>query len=246
MAMNHQRDGWLLMVGMAGALTGCGPKTGGGSAVAPLDPVQACLQSTDPASGIDACKTALASNPDNGPLHRRMGLLRLKSGSLKAARQAYQVAFQEDSRDSEAQFGLGLTLEAIGEPDANKQKLQAAERSPAVIDTFRKYGFAEPDLLTFDTAPRLTKVVNPEHASPYVPKIALDRDLGVDVKCLVSAAGALHDCKAITPLAPSQADFGPAAVKIVSLCKVEPAKNKGAPVNDAPILISYVFAKTSA
>ena len=32
------------------------------------------------------------------------------------------------------------------------------------------------------------------------PKIALARDLGIDVKCLVGTSGQVHDCKVITPL----------------------------------------------
>ncbi|MEI9889590.1 MAG: hypothetical protein WDN45_02190 [Caulobacteraceae bacterium] len=55
--------------------------------------------------------------------------------------------------DAEAEFGLGLTLESAGEQDGALKKLDAATRDPSVIDAFRKYGFSEQDLMTFDTPP---------------------------------------------------------------------------------------------
>src|SRR6185312_1598610 len=118
------------------ALAACGPGKGGGQA-AQLSPAQACLQSLDPATGVDARKQALAASPNDPALRRRIALLRLKSGQLKAARQAYQVARSEDANDAEAQFGYGLTLQTIGEAGGNVDKLAAATRDPTVVDRFR-------------------------------------------------------------------------------------------------------------
>jgi hypothetical protein len=77
------------------------------------------------------------------------------------------------------------------------------------------------------------------------PNISLQRDLGIDVKCLVGTGGQIHDCKVLTPLPADQAPFADAARKIVVLSKVTPAKNKGAPVADAPVLLTMVFTKNA-
>jgi hypothetical protein len=235
----------LILAGMAAlaGLQACGPAKGGGQAQA--SPAQVCLHSLDPTAGVDACKQALAASSDDAALHRRMAMLRLKSGSLKAARQAYQVARSEDPSDAEAQFGYGLTIQTTGEAGGNKDKLAAAKRDPSVIDRFRSYGFEAPDLMVYDTEPRVVDGPSGAQIRPLVPRLALTRDLAVDVKCLVGRAGRLHDCKVVTPLAPDRAPFGDAAKAIVMMSKVTPAKNKGAPVSDAPVLLTMVFTKTA-
>jgi hypothetical protein len=237
-----------LMVVGAAALVGlqaCGPAKGGGRA-AQLSPAQTCLQTLDPKVGVDACKAAMATSPNDPALRRRIALLRLKSGSLAAARQAYQIARSQDPNDAEAQFGYGLTLQIIGQAGGNVDKLAAATRDPAVVDRFRKYGFDEPDLMTYDTEPKIVGGPSDAKIAPLIPKIALAKDLGVDVKCLVGTTGRIHDCKVITPLPADQAPFADAAKAIVVMSKVTPAKNKGAPVADAPVLLTMVFTKTDA
>lgn len=210
----------------------------------PLTPVQACLATLDPVQGVDLCKTAIAQNQQDAALRRRMGLLRLKGHSLPSARQSYQIARSLDAKDAEAQFGLGLTLEAIGEPKANVQKSEAAARDPTVVDRFRKYGIPELDLMTFDTAPAIVAVPGPGKFNPLLPRLSLARELGVDVKCQVGLKGQLHDCNVITPLQPGQEPYGEAAKKILVMTKVKPAYDKGAPIADAPIVLTFVFEPT--
>jgi hypothetical protein len=188
----------------------------------------------------------MATSPNDPAQRRRIALLRLKSGSLIAARQGYQVARSEDPSDAEAQFGYGLTLQIRGEPGGNVDKLAAATRDPTVVDRVRKYGFEDADLMTYDTEPKIVGGPPEERIAPLIPKIALSRDLGVDVKCLVGTRGQLHDCKVVTSLPSDQASFAEAAKTIVVMSKVTPAKNKGAPVADAPVLLTMVFTRTAA
>jgi hypothetical protein len=240
--------GRIVLIAMSAAaltaLQACGPAKGGQTTQ--LSPAQTCLQTLDPKAGVDACKAALATNQSDPALRRRIAVLRLKSGSLAAARQAYQIARSEDPNDAEAQFGYGLTLQTIGEAGGNVDKLAAATRDPSVIDKFRKYGFDEPDLMTYDTEPKTVGGPSDAKIAPLIPKISLAKDLGVDVKCLVGTTGRIHDCKVITPLPADKAPFADAAKAIVVMSKVTPAKNKGAPVADAPVLLTMVFTKTEA
>lgn len=224
-------------------LGGCGQGKGGASAQ--LTPAQACLQSLDPATGVDSCKEAMTAAPNDPALRRRIALLRLKGGQLAAARQAYQIARSQDANDAEAQFGYGLTLQTIGQAGGNVDKLAAAERDPTVIDKFRKYGFSEPDLMTYDTEPKIVAGPSLAKVATMTPKLSLGRDLGLDVKCLVSAAGKLHDCNVLTKVPTEQQPFADAAKQIVALSRVSPARNKGAPVADAPVLLTMVFTKTA-
>jgi tetratricopeptide (TPR) repeat protein len=226
------------------ALQACGPAKGGQGAQ--LSPAQICLQTLDPATGVEACKQALTASPNDPALRQRIALLRLKSGSLAAARQAYQIARSQDPNDAEAQFGYGLTLQTIGQAGGNVDKLAAATRDPTVVDRFRKYGFDEPDLMTYDSEPKVVGGPSDARIAAMTPKGALARGLGIDVKCLVGTTGKVHDCKVITPLPADKAAFGDAAKQIVMLSKVTPARNKGAPVADAPVLLTMVFTKTGA
>jgi len=243
-----RRIAWLV-VGAAAlvGLQACGQSQGGGKGggQAQLSPAQTCLQSLDPATGVDACKQAMISSPDDPALRRRVALLRLKGGSLAAARQAYQIARSQDPNDAEAQFGYGLTLQTIGQAGGNVDKQAAATRDPTVVDKFRKYGFEEPDLMTYDTEPKIVAGPPDSRIAELTPKIALQRDLGMDVKCLVGTSGKIHDCKVLTAVPADKAAFADAAKQIVVLSKVKPARNKGAPVADAPVLISMVFTKTA-
>jgi tetratricopeptide (TPR) repeat protein len=224
------------------SLEGCGPAGKAGSDVAQLPPAQACLRATDAAQGLDACKSAIATDQNNAAFRRRMGLLRLKSHALSAARQSYQIAISlSPNYDAEAEFGLGLTLEAIGEPKANLRKLEAVEHDPAVIDRFRKYGISDLDLMTFDTAPQVVGGQSPEKDKAMVPKQPLPQGLTVDVRCQAGLTGKLHDCAVISPIRPDQAVFGEAAKTILATTRVKPARNKGAPIADAPIVLTYVF-----
>lgn len=223
-------------------LGGCGQAKGGASAQ--LTPAQACLQSLDPATGVDSCKEAMTASPNDPALRRRLALLRLKGGQLSAARQAYQIVRSQDPNDAEAQFGYGLTLQTIGQAGGNVDKLAAAQRDPTVVDKFRKYGFSEPDLMTYDTEPKIVAGPSLQRVASMTPKAALAKDLGLDVKCLVSTAGKLHDCNVLTKVPAEQQPFADAAKEIVALSKVTPAKNKGAPVADAPVLLTMVFTKT--
>jgi hypothetical protein len=234
----------LLAAGAAGlmGLQACGPAKGGGQ-TAQLSPAQTCLQTLDPKVGVDACKAAMATSPDDPALRRRIALLRLKSGSLAAARQAYQIARSQDPNDAEAQFGYGLTLQTIGQAGGNVDKLAAATRDPTVVDKFRKYGFSEPDLMTYDTEPKIVSSPPERRVVAMTPQIALDRDLGLDVKCLVATSGKLHDCKVLTAVPADQQPFADAARDIVALSRATPARNKGAPVADAPVMAPMVFTK---
>jgi hypothetical protein len=230
------------IVGLAAlSLQACGPgKAGSGDAQ--LTPTQVCLQSLDPAKGVDACRSAIAVDQNDAALRRRIALLRLKSHELSAARQAYQVAISLSPKyDAEAQFGLGLTLEAIGEPKANLRKLEAAQHDPTVVDRFRSYGVSDLDLMTFDTAPLVVGGQSPERDKAMVPKQPLPQGLTVDVRCQAGLNGKLHDCVVVSPITPDQAAFGEAAKKILMMTKVRPARTKGAPVADAPITLTYVF-----
>lgn len=220
-------------------LGGCGQGQGGGSAR--LGPAQACLQSLDPATGVDACKDAMTASPDDPVLRKRMALLRLKAGSLAAARQAYQIVLARSPNDAEAEFGLGLTLENAGEQDGNLKKLDAAQKDPAVIGTFRKYGFSDLDLMTFDTPPLVVGGQSPKADRAMTPKQPFTSAVTVSVKCAAGLNGRLHDCAVISPLGPNQAAFGEAAIKIFMTTRVKPARNKGAPLADAPIVLTYVF-----
>ncbi len=227
------------LMALAGALQACGP----GKPTAPqLTPAEACLQTVDPAAGLDACKAAITTDQNNPAFRRRVGLLRLKSHELAAARQAYQVAISMSSAyDAEAQFGLGLTLEAIGEPKANLKKLEAVQHDPTVVDKFRKYGVSDVDLMTFDTAPEIVGGQSPSADKSMIPKQPLPQGLTVDVRCQAALDGKLHDCIVTSPIKPDQAAFGEAAKAILATTKVRPARNKGAPVADAPIVLTYVF-----
>lgn len=238
--------GRIVALGAAlAALGGCGQGQGGGGSGAQLSPAQTCLQSLDPATGVDVCKQALLASPNDPSLRRRMALLRLKAGQLSSARQAYQIARSQDPNDAEAQFGYGLTLQTIGEAGGNVDKLAAAQRDPTVVDRFRKYGFEEPDLMTYDTEPKIVSGPSDAKIAALTPRITLTRDLGIDVKCLVGTTGRIHDCKVLTKLPPDQAPFADAAKSIVVLSRVTPARNKGAPVPDAPVLLTMVFTKTA-
>jgi hypothetical protein len=221
------------------ALADCGQAQGGGTAQ--LTPAQACLQSIDPATGVDACKDALAGSPDDLGLRKRMALLRLKAGSLAAARQAYQIVLSRTPDDTEAQFGLALTLENAGEQNANVKKLAAARKDPSVIETFRKYGFSDLDLMAVDTAPVVVGGQSPEADRAMAPKQPFSTAVTVTVKCKAGLNGRLHDCVVISPLKPDQAAFGEAAKAIFMTTRVKPGRNMGAPVADAPIVLTYVF-----
>jgi hypothetical protein len=241
MSMGMRENRIVLMIVGAAALAGlqaCGPDK------PQLSPAQLCLQSLDAATGVDACKQAMATSPNDPALRRRIALLRLKSGSLAAARQAYQIARSEDPNDAEAQFGYGLTLQTIGQSGGNVDKQAAALRDPTVIDKFRKYGFSEPDLMTYDTEPKIVAGPALQRVAELTPKLSLARDLGLDVKCLVSTTGKIHDCNVLTKVPAEQQPFADAAKQIVALSKVTPAKNKGAPVADAPVLLTMVFTRT--
>jgi hypothetical protein len=230
---------WLLLSLAAVGLQACGPAK---TVPAQLTPTQICLQSLDPAVGIDPCRSAIAYDQNDAAARRRMGLLRLKSHALAAARQSYQIAISLTPKyDAESQFGLGLTLEAIGEPKANLRKLEAVQHDPTVIDRFRKYGVSEMDLVTFDTAPLVVGGQSPAKDKAMIPKLPLPSGLTVDVKCQAGLNGKLHDCVVTSPIRPDQAAFGEAAKAILMTTKVRPARNKGAPVADAPISLTYVF-----
>jgi hypothetical protein len=219
-------------------LQACGP----GKTSAQLTPAQLCLQTLDPAVGIDACRAAVALDQNDAALRRRIGLLRLKSHALAAARQSYQIAISlTPAYDAESQFGLGLTLEAIGEPKANLKKLEAVEHDPTVVDRFRKYGIADVDLMTFDTAPLVVGGQSPEKDKAMVPKQPLPQGLTVDVRCQAGLDSKLHDCTVVSPITPQQAVFGEAAKAILMKTMVRPARTKGAPIADAPITLTYVF-----
>lgn len=221
-------------------LQACSPSGSGGQG-AQLSPQQACLQTLDPATGVDACKQALTASPDDMALRKRLALLRLKAGSLSAARQAYQIVLAKNPDDAEAQFGLGLTLEAAGEQNANLKKLAAAQKAPSVIETFRKYGFSDLDLMTFDTAPLVVGGQSPEADRAMTPKQPFSTAVTVRVECKAGLNGRLHDCAVVSPLKPDEAAFGEAAKNIFMTTRVKPASNKGAPVADAPIVLTYVF-----
>jgi hypothetical protein len=220
-------------------LGGCGQGQGGGGAR--LSPAQTCLQSLDPTSGVEACKDAMTASPDDPALRKRMALLRLKAGSLAVARQAYQIVLARSPNDAEAEFGLGLTLENAGQQDGNLKKLDAAQKDPAVVATFRKYGFSDLDLMTFDTPPMVVGGESPEADRALTPKQPFTTAVTVSVKCAAGLNGRLHDCVVISPLKPDQAAFGEAAIKIFLTDRVKPARNKGAPLADAPIVLTYVF-----
>jgi hypothetical protein len=223
------------------ALAACGQKTAGSSAPS-LTPAQACLRTTDPAQGIDLCKAAIAQNQEDPALRRRMGLLRLKSHSLAAARQSYQVAMSlTKGYDADADFGLGLVLQSVGEAGAGKHKIAAAAADPAVVDRFRKAGIDEPDLMLFDTEPVVVGGQSPTADKAMEPKEPLAQGLTVDVRCLVSLTSTPHDCVVVSPLKPGQEAYGEAAKAILAREKVTPAKKEGAPVADAPVYLSYVF-----
>ena len=240
---NRARAGvTLAFIGAAAtALAACDSGKGKATGAAQVSPAQACLQTLDPASGVDTCRTALQASPDDLALRKRLALLRLKGGSLAAARQAYQIVLGKDPNDVEAQFGLALTLETSGESDANLKKLAAVQNDPSVIDTFRKYGFSDLDLMTFDTAPVIVGGESPEKDKAMVPKQPLASGLTVNVKCKAGLDGHPHDCVIISPIPPGEAAFGEAAKKILMTLRIKPAKNKGAPVADAPIVLTYAF-----
>jgi hypothetical protein len=223
------------------ALQACGPKDAAPTAPT-LSPAQACLQATDPSTGVDLCKTAIAQNQQDAALRRRMGLLRLKSHSLAAARQSYQVAMSyTKGYDADSAFGLGLVLQAVGEAGAGKHKIAAAAADPGVIDRFRKAGIDEPDLMLFDTEPVVVGGQSPDADKAMEPKQALAQGLTVDVRCLVGLNSTPHDCIVVSPIKPGQQAYGEAAKAILAKEKVSPAKKEGAPVADAPVYLSYVF-----
>jgi hypothetical protein len=232
--------GAIAALAALGFLQACGPSGKGGAAQ--LSPAEACLKSIDAAQGLDACKTAMMAEPNNPAYRRHVGMLRLKGHELAAARQSYQVAISMSTAyDADAQFGLAMTLEAIGEPNANLKKLEAVAHDPTVVDRFRKYGFSDLELMTFDTAPLVVGGQSPEQDKAMVPKQPLPYGLTVDVRCQAGLNGRLHDCVVISPIKPDQAAFGEAAKAIFTTTRVRPARNKGAPVADAPIVLSYVF-----
>jgi hypothetical protein len=227
-----------LVIGL-GMLGGCGQDGSGGKAQ--LTPAQACLQSLDPATGIEACRTAQETAPDDLALRKRIALLRLRAGQLPAARQAYQVVLAKAPNDAEAEFGLGLALENVGDKDGGSRKLEAVQKDPSVIDTFRKYGFSPLDLMTYDTMPVVVSGQSPEADRAMTPKQPFDTAVTVNVKCAAGLNGKLHDCVVISPLKPDQAAFGEAAKAIFASTRVRPASKKGAPVADAPVVLVYVF-----
>lgn len=231
-----------VVAAVCAGLQACGPAKPAGPP--PLTSAQACLQTLDPATGVDLCRAAITDSPNDPALRRRLALLRLKAGSLAAARQAYQIAESQDTKDAEAQFGLGLTFDAIGQADGNIEKVAAAKRDPTVVDRFRKYGFSDSELLLFDTPPKIIKTAGEGQISALTPKLRLARPLGVDVRCQVAVDGRLHGCKSHDHLPPEQEPFGEAAEKIASLARAHPAKDKGAPVADAPVVQIINFDAT--
>ena len=110
-----------------------------------------------------------------------------------------------------------------------------------MIGRFRTYGIAEPDLMVFDTAPQIVGGASPEADKALIPKQPLAQGLTVDVRCLVRLDKTLHGCVVTTPLRPDQSIYADAAVKILSATRAQPARDKGAPVADAPIALTYVF-----
>ena len=210
-----------------------------------LTPTEACMQTADPAKSIDACKQALVSAPNDAALRRQMAFLRLKSGALSSARQAYQIVLSQNAADADAEFGLGLTLEAIGEAGGNLKKVDAVRIDPAVIERYRKLGVSELDLMTFDTAPKIISGPGFGSIRPLIPDVPLAANLVVDLKCKVGATGQIHDCAILSPLPPAQANFGEAAKKIVAMTEVKPAQDKGKVVPDAPVILSMVFQARS-
>jgi tetratricopeptide (TPR) repeat protein len=234
--------GGVVVFGALAALAllgGCGQGKAGASAQ--LSPAQACLGSLDPATGVDACKEAMTTSPDDPALRKRMALLRLKAGSLAAARQAYQIVLAQNPNDAEAEFGLGLALETAGEQDGNLKKLDAAKKDPAVIGTFRRYGFPDLALMTFDTPPLVVGGESPAADRALTPKQPFSSAVTVSVRCAAGLNGRLHDCAVVSPLKPDQTAFGEAAIRIFMTTRVKPARNKGAPLADAPIVLTYVF-----
>ncbi len=210
-----------------------------------LTPTQVCMTSADPAKGIDGCKQALASAPKDAALRRQMAFLRLKSGGLSTARQTYQILLSENPADADAEFGLGLSLEAIGEAGGNLKKVEAVKMDPAVIDRYRKMGVSDLDLMTFDTAPKVVSGPGFGTIRPMIPDQPLAANLVVDLKCKVGATGQVHDCNLVSPIPAAQAAFVEAAKKIVALSEVKPAQDKGKVVPDAPVILSMVFQARS-
>lgn len=229
---------WVAVAGAAVLLSACGQ---GGGQTAAQDPRQVCLGTLDPAKGVEACRTAMEASPDDVAVRKRLALLRLKAFSLAAARQEYQVALAKAPNDAEAEFGVGLALETAGEQDGALKKLDAARKDPSVIDTFRKYGFPDVALMTFDTPPLVVDGQSPEADKGMTPQRPLTGALTVYVRCQAALNGKLHDCATINQVPPDKADFARAAEKIFTTTRVRPAKNEGKPVADAPIVLTYVF-----
>ena len=227
----------LLLAAMA-VLQGCGPSR---TPAAAQTPRERCLNSLDPARGVDACRQANAQDPNDAAVHRRLGLLRYKARQYGAARQAYQLARGEDGASAEAQFGLGLAMEGLKQDGGHTEKLAAVARDPAVKDLFRRYGVPQTDLLTYDTPPKVLSAPDEKQAAPLIPKAHLAEWIEVDVKCQVALDTHVHDCAVITAETPERAPFNAAAVAIVAMSKASPAKNGGAAIADAPIILTMPF-----
>jgi hypothetical protein len=193
-----------------------------GSASGPLAPPSSMQMRTDTLAVIDG-----------------RALYELKDGSLTKARQDYEFALSRYPDDTEALFGRGLIRTKTGDDAGNADKLAAIQRDPWVRNKFVAREIPARDLIVYDTAANL--VAQPKRRWKPPRGVTIDKPLTVQIRCLVSLEGGLHDCGPAAPVTSDQEPLAAAVVKVMPSAKASPAMFKGAPVADAPILLSMTI-----
>jgi hypothetical protein len=166
-------------------------------------------------------------------------LQELKSGALTRAREDYDFALARYPDDPEALFGRGLLRTRTGDDAGNADKLAAVQREPRIPTKFVDPAIPSHDLMVYDTAANL--VSQPKRKWRPPAGTTIDKPFTVQVRCLVSAEGAIHDCAGGAPVTGDQQPILAAVVKVMPSAKASPAKFKGTPVADAPILLSMTI-----
>jgi hypothetical protein len=160
----------------------------------------------------------------------------LVAGQAEKARADFESVLARDPGNAEALFGRGLLRMRTGDDAGNRDKLAALSNDPGVRDKFASFAIPAADLMVYDTSP--TILSQPSGGLPIPEGTVLDAPLDLKVRCLVSISGVLHKCASAQPVPAGQRALVKVAAKYIGTAKASPAKYKGSPVADAPILLS--------
>lgn len=182
-----------------------------------------------PPSSMDMRTSTLAVINDRA-------LEELKSGEVTKARQDYEFALGQYPDDGEALFGRGIARVAAGDDAGNADKLAGLRSLSGLRQKFADAGLPAAELMVFDTAPT---IVRQPRKKPILPAgLSLKAPFSVEVRCLVSIDGDLHDCARHAPVPSDQEALANVAINYVRTAKAAPGRYMGAPVADAPIILN--------